>query len=687
MKNFKQSILAISLAFGVTVPSMACGWDSDPSHYDLFQCVKEIPYLEQQRLDESINFWINYLGGPDNVGLDIRNGVEYMRPYHFEDNNEDNDLVMVLRRHNDQAALEFLRLNMELRDLTNTNAWDYKKPSPQQLQNLLSKIDHLKTTGALTQRKTFLKMRCLYALKDYTACLRLWDNFASQWDPSPLRDRFEGYIAGIQFQKGNYDEALPLYFKQGDGESIRLCVNRMLESTSIEREYEKDPNALILGYILEDYANYFYHAKYDSYWTPGEEGYPIWTKVVTERDKVLQLAERVVKEGKARDLQMWQAFIGFVQMTSGQNDEAYESFCKAEKLRGNGVVKPLIRDYKFCANLGRSQQPKNMDAIIVEELKHEKQVAQSDNKALDVERGVLYSLYDDLLYNRIDKYFEQKNEPTMRYLSQVAMHSWDIWKIDNEYNTDQVKEIRNAVLTNGGGNPLYRDLVSMSGVSADRLTEMVGTKLIREGKFAEAATYLEQVSHGYIAHQNITPYLMCRPMFNTKPFMRVTYDEVFEVDSALVENRKLQFCQQAVEYQQQAEQAINAEQRAQAYYDLAKLLFHGSAAGDWWAISQYSHSSYADSYNELDDLAADYLRKALAETKTELLKGYCYFGLAATPTSPEENTYVAMNIKAASIQQYNGYQKLLALPHSHPIYGMCDWLDLYISFDDAVGMR
>lgn len=683
MKNFKQSILAISLACSVTVPSLACGWDSDPSHYNLFQCVKEIPYLKEQRLDESVNFWINYLGGPDKVGCDINSSVRYMQLYHFNEDNDSNDLITALRQSHDETALNFLRLNCELFEKTDVNGWDYKKPSPQELQNLLTRIDQLKTTGPLTRRKTFLKMRCLYALKDYQACMRLWDTFASKWEPSPLRDRFEGYIAGIHFKKGNYDEALPLYFEQGDGESIRLCVNRMLESTSIEAEYYKDPNALILGYILEDYANYFNHAKYDQYWEVGQEGYPIWSKVVTERDNVLALAKQVVKEGKARDLQMWQAFIGFIQMVSGQNDEAYESFAKAEKLRGNGVVKPLIRDYKFCASLGMDKKPADMDAYIVRELQHSREVSKSESEAMEVEKSVLYSLYDDLLYTRIDKYLEQKGDPTMRYLTQTAIRSWDLWKIDTEYNTDQVKEIREVVMTNGNGNPLYRDLIPMSGISTDRLTEMVGTKLIREGKFGEAAYYLERVNIDFIAQQGITQYLMNRPMNNAKPFMRLTYfDEYSQVDEATVENRKLQFCQEIVTYQQQAEQASNSEQRAEAYYEIAKLLFHGSAAGDWWGISQYSHSSYEDSYNELDDLAVEYLNKALAETKSELLKGFCYFGLAATPRCQKENCYSAKNILAASQAQYNAYQNVLMIPKSHPIYGMCDWLGLYVTFEN-----
>jgi len=676
MKNFKHSILTISLACGLSASSLACGWD-DPSHYDLFQCVKEIPYLEEQRIQESVDFWFNYLGGPDKVGADIAYGVKYMRDFHFADDNDSNDLICVLRQNHDTEALNFLRLNTRLADMLDVNAWDYKKPSPKDLQQLLDEIDHLKTSGALTRRKTFLKMRCLYALKDYQACQRLWDSFASKWEPSPLRNRAEGYIASIQFQKGNYDKALPLYFEQGDGESIRLCVNRMLESISIEREYQKDPDALILGYILEDYANYFYHASLDNSWSVGDEGYKIWSKVVTERENVLALAERVVSEGKAQDLQMWQAFIGFVQMTTGDNEAAYKSFTKAEQLRGNGVVKPIIRDYKFCAALGMKKQPKDMDNYIIDEIAHYK----NDSNG-EVERGVLFSLYDDLLYNRLDNYLRAKGDATFTFLAESAVRN-NFWELDgNGYTTQQVIDLRNVVLNGGKGNKLYSRLLPMCDLNADRMNELVGTRLMRDDKYEEAIPYLQQVSLDFIASQGITPFLMQRPMENVAPFRRFFWDDGSDFDPSNTRNTKLVFCQQVVSYKQQAA-ASNGEARAEAYYELAKLLFHGSASGDWWAISQYSHSSYRDDFNELCSQTILYLNKALEQTNSSLLKGFCYYGLAATPDKDVEFWYTGEpKIHTYSASRFNGYQLVKELPSSHPVFGYCDWLDFYVVLED-----
>lgn len=684
MKTFKHSLLAISLAFCSTVSSLACGWDGDdPSHYNLFRCVPEIPDAHEDRINESVQFWINYLGGPDKVGADIASGVDYMRPYHFEDDNEDNDLVTILRRSGDTQALEFLRLNMQLNDLISFREWEYRRPSAEEISAVLNDVERLKTTGELTRRKTFLKMRCLYALGDYQACQRLWDSFASKWEPSPLRDRFEGYMAGIQFQKGNYAEALPIYFKQGDGESVKICVNRMLDASSMEREYQKDPDALILSYILQDYANYFYHASYDDFWE-GAEGYDIWSRVTSERDNIIRFAEKVVKDGKAKDLQMWQAFIGFVQMTSHQNGAAYESFCKAESLRGNGVVKSVLRDYKFCASMGmldKHPKGKGLDKYIVEELEHYRDVCNNSAVSNDAERNVLSGLYGDILTKRLEQYLNQKGDPIFTFLVMSEAQPYYYYCMDRNCDTDQTIALREVILSGGKGNALYGRLISGSNLyrnQDDHLNELVGTKLMRDDRFEEAQTYLQQVSNNYIAHQGITPYLMQRPLQPQIPFRRLQYEECYgEYEADEVVNGKLNFCQLILSYKEQYKHADNDEQRAEACYNLGLELFHGSASGDLWAISQYSHSSYMDDFNEFNLHAIKYLQQALSLTKSTFLKGLCYYGLAATPDNQSPNYLMTDVIVTYSDSRTTAYNKIRELPASHPVFGYCDWLGFY----------
>lgn len=682
--NFKRFILAVSLGATVSMSGQACGWD-DPALYNLFRCVEEIPDLEEQHISESTAFWFSYLGGPDKVGIDVDSSVRYMSKWNFDEDNDGNDLITLLRQNGDKAALEFLRLNVELSDLNESrDGWSYRKTTPKDYADLLDRIDMLKVPASLSQRKTFLKMRCLFAVKDYQACQRLWDNTVSKWESSPLRDRMEGYMAGILYRQGNFEEAMQYYLNHGDGESVKLCVNRIIQNTSIEQEYERDPNGKILGYILEDYANYLYHASYHDYWKSEDPNeYKIWTRVTNDRDEVLQLANRVIKERKADDLQMWQAFIGFVQMTGGQNAEAYDSFCKAEQM-GAGVVSPLLRHYKLCASLGTEGSKKaGYDQYLVDELAYKNKMYNAESQMDDVERNVLYVLYEDLLQRRFYDYCAKKDDPLFTYLVHTIIEPYTYrFYLDGEFSIDQTKAVRDFVVSRGKDNPVYAKLLDTDYITSDFVNEILGTKLLRAGEFVEAASYLEQVSEEFLNTQSIASYLNLRPMESVLPFRRMDCSNLDDVECGPATNRKLEFCQRAEQLRQGTLNASSAEQRAKAAYDLACLMFQGSASGDLWAVSQYGHSSYEDDYNELCDLAAKYLKQALSETKDPQLTILCQFGLAATPVS-QNVTYYSYEgdkpcLQVSNKQQYDAYQYINGVDRSNEVCGRCDWLGLYV---------
>ena len=236
MNPFKCYFLAISLSLLTTSASLACGWyGDDPSYYDLFHCTQELPNLAEQHTNESAQFWARYAGLPADDAL--LSAVRYLRMDDFEDSEEPttNLLITTLREQGKTDAIALLKINTELNELVeSTQFWYYKKVTPEEYQQVLDKANALKVGKDLSKRLTFLKMRILARLNADDAMMRLWTDEASRWEPSEIRDRMEGYVAGIYFRKGDYDKALPIYFRLRDGGSISLCVNRMLDSTSIE---------------------------------------------------------------------------------------------------------------------------------------------------------------------------------------------------------------------------------------------------------------------------------------------------------------------------------------------------------------------------------------------------------------------------------------------------------------------
>ena len=625
MKNLKRFTLAISLSLTTWMSGHACAFWEDPSMYNLFHCVTPLPNAEDARTKESVQFWCDYVGLPvDSIGW----SVEYLSNYHFEQDEYSNDLLVALQQQGKTEAIELLRLNCKLQQLINgTSQWAYEKSSPADFNNLLNEVEALKVPQALTRRKTFLKMRCLYRLQDYNACMRLWDSFASKWEECPLRQRMEGYVAGIYYQRKQYDKAIEMYFRLGDDESIQLCINRMLGSSDIEAEYEKNPNSKILGYILEDYANYYYHAITNiDYWTPGSDDSKIWTKVTAESEKMEALCERVVREGKADDLQMWKAFEGFIQMFRGQNDKAYQTFCQAEKLRGNGVVKPLIRHYKLAAALEGNDGAAGFDSYLAQEITYFKE----GHFVSEVEQSTLTRLYEYEMQRRLISHIEKRdNYENLSTLTKIMLDPNAKWMLDHQVELPQYRELRQLVLDGGGKDVLAQAVVKYSGLTPDFLNEMLGTKLMRADLYDEAVPYLSMVSLDFINSQGIASYLAHRTL-PKKAFQRETYEEYWEENPGLTTNVKLNFCQQVISLRQQIAQS-SGDQKAALEYELGHLLFQASPAGDLWALSEYSWSSADNHINELNAQASVVLADAAALAKDYSLKANCYFGLAANP--------------------------------------------------------
>ena len=678
--KFRNFILTVSTCAATLWPSTACVDYEDPSFFNLFLCAPDMPDIDRSRQEESAEFWAKYLGVTNDD--DFKYAVTNIYDWNFEEDNETNIFINALRSQGKTDALQLVRLNTDLAKLIEgRNRWDYNKTTPADYQKLLTRIDALRLTGELNRRKTFLKMRCLFALQDFDACLRLWDMFASKWEDSPLRRRAYGYVAGIYYRKGKFEEAMQIYFEQGDKGSIHQCVNRILQRSTLQEQYDKDPNAPILAHFLEDYANYFYHSTFDNFWRDNEKDNPIWSAVNRQREQVLALAERAVKEGKTQDPQMWQAFIGFVQLAHGDNDQAYQSLAKAETMK-KGVMADRIGIYKLAASLSMNQKPANYDDYLGKSLDKYLDIA-DDYSRNDATRDIVHSMMQYEINNRLNTYIEATKPGYVDYLNDMVFnYSKRIYLLDRIHKTEDVRQLL-TLLQNGTNDVLTNTLLRHSELTKDAVNEYLGTLLMREGKYEEATAYLEQVSQQYIWNMGIMPYLFMREV-PERLFTRKNFKEYYDMEQ-VEGNPKLKFCRKVLDLQQQVASS-KKEEKAQAAIDLANLLFQASEAGDMWAMSEYGWSSYGGHFNELDLQAIQYLHEAIAATKDPKLLTQAYFGLAATPASKNEISTIAnTGIFFAAEDQpeefktnIEGYRWLIKQKdRSNVIYQTCDWLKLY----------
>lgn len=682
MMKYRSFFLTASLCVAALWPSQACIDYEDPSHFNLFYCAPDMPDIDAKRLNESVQFWSKYLGVP--ADQDFANAVENLYEFQFEEDEDENIFISTLRKQGKTDALQLVKLNFELKQLTGSASdWYYRKATPAEYNALLTRIDALRLTGDLSRRKTFLKMRCLFALKDYDACMRLWDMFVSKWEDSPLKQRAYGYVAGIYFRKGQFEKAMQIYFEQGDAGSIRMCVNRILQNSTIEQEYEKDANAPILAHFLEDYANYFYHSTFDEFWKSDEKENPIWSAVNRQREKMLKLAERVIQEGKTNDPQMWQAFIGFVQLAKGEDNQAYQSLSKAEQMK-KGVMADRIGIYKLAAALKMEQKPAGFDDYVGRTLAYYFDAQYNDSYS-QATRNIIYSAFSYEISNRFNAYMEANKPAHMQLLGKLAFATpRRIFEFDYEgYKSEDIHQVLTLV-KDGTSDVLTQMLLKQCGITEDACNEYIGTLLMREGKFQEAEPYLANVGQSYIWDLSIEPYLFMREL-PERIFTRKNKAEYYDLKH-VNGNPKLKFCRQLIDLQQQV-QAGKKDEKARAAIQLANLLFQGSPAGDLWAMSEYRWSQWGPIYNHFDQMAVDLLHTAIAATKDYDLLSQAYFGLAAIPLSNNEiSTIASTGIFYADdperLEAYKtnieGYRWLIKqADRSNTVYQTCDWLKLY----------
>lgn len=682
MMKYRSFFLTASLCVAALWPSQACIDYEDPSHFNLFYCAPDMPDIDAKRLNESVQFWSKYLGVP--ADQDFANAVENLYEFQFEKDEDENIFISTLRKQGKTDALQLVKLNFELKQLTGSASdWYYRKATPAEYNALLTRIDALRLTGDLSRRKTFLKMRCLFALKDYDACMRLWDMFVSKWEDSPLKQRAYGYVAGIYFRKGQFEKAMQIYFEQGDAGSIRMCVNRILQNSTIEQEYEKDANAPILAHFLEDYANYFYHSTFDEFWKSDEKENPIWSAVNRQREKMLKLAERVIQEGKTNDPQMWQAFIGFVQLAKGEDNQAYQSLSKAEQMK-KGVMADRIGIYKLAAALKMEQKPAGFDDYVGRTLAYYFDAQYNDSYS-QATRNIIYSAFSYEISNRFNAYMEANKPAHMQLLGKLAFATpRRIFEFDYEgYKSEDIHQVLTLV-KDGTSDVLTQMLLKQCGITEDACNEYIGTLLMREGKFQEAEPYLANVGQSYIWDLSIEPYLFMREL-PERIFTRKNKAEYYDMEH-VNGNPKLKFCRQLIDLQQQV-QAGKKDEKARAAIQLANLLFQGSPAGDLWAMSEYRWSQWGPIYNHFDQMAVDLLHTAIAATKDYDLLCQAYFGLAAIPLSNNEITTIAStgifySDDPERLEAYKtnieGYRWLIKqADRSNTVYQTCDWLKLY----------
>ena len=265
------------------------------------------------------------------------------------------------------------------------------------------------------------------------------------------------------------------------------------------------------------------------------------------------------------------------------------------------------------------------------------------------------------LYNEL---LVRNNEYHSRFpLQNPDLHpsSWND-DYDNEYMQHFVYPLSASeclsyynYLTSHHSDDLEEYICSEVYKDSNFFNDLIGTKYISEGKFAEAIPYLEKVDLSYLSKLNTSDYMYNRDFTKARWFVLQRSKNDLEGISkkSFTQNPKIIYCRSMLDLENKFAKMKQSDAKYAIAYQLACQYYQASYKGEcWWLTSYYNSSSYERvlySYNmDFIEKSKEYLTYCLSSTDPDM-KSKCLYALAYIPT----------DIWAESVTDYDDNGRLI----------------------------
>lgn len=707
----------------VSVMMPVMGWACGPGYWvdwgsrDIFQMERPLSAGNSYKTyanasyEETVDFWYGYMGRAM-LRETVDEAITDLSATDFEDKNTKNPLVKTLKKRGDRLALSYLRLNEALnRKMTAVNGWSYsledEKPD---YSSLWHEIAAMQSVGKLGPRVDFLKMRCLYAMKRYDACISLWKSLKITDRTKGIGRRIYGYVGGVYLKQKKYNEALSIFYELGDNLSVHKCVNALMSKGGMDILMAQDVNALTLRYVAQDYANYFYHyhcsmeeaRQWDYEFTVEQGG--VWESVARDYEQVVALADSIARDPRTENKMFWNAFIGFMKWVNGEGDAAYRYLERADSQGGTQDMHDHVKTLKLLAALSVKEPPADMDELFVKEYRRLYKIGVEEygrhhgevEYPIDADQpeNADWIIFSHELYLRAMAYYKDKGVVPLIISAINGKYSCEnvydelgqrIVRLDRDLQPDDLEALLEAK-HHGGEGSVEKKLLHMVDeddvLGEQMLDELLGTKYLRLQEFDKARELLEKVPVTYMAKLSIAPYLAARSLTN-KAFCRTQFQDFWNAEApALRNNVKLEYAKEMQKLEARYA-SCTGEEKARTAYEMANRLYQASPHGDLWAITEYSWSVFS-APSEMNKAAIKMLRSAIEHTQNADLKKKAWFAMAVVPTGETGGPNWDYDQKTWSFDdltptQHNAYAHLKKLVgRSDALYRSCDVLRCYI---------
>lgn len=662
MKRF----LAISLMMiSIIVKASACAGGYTHNYYMMNIYPK---YQWENQLSDRYNkFWRTYTN--DEV-------------WGFSTWQKDN-IIDIARKKGDNEIIEYVDLLSDYLDNCGeiSNGWDY--PTAEQLNKQDETMERILAAAKsykgsrLRAQYALMQMRANMQLERHQDNINYWTATASSLPESVYRDMMKNIYAGALLRTGQRKAAWNIYAEQGDYVSLRWSVFKYRNLAGIQKIYGEDANAEVLSYLVQDFVNSAQET-YDNLSGMSDElglteaetrewvnenvnmvgCNPVYD---AEVNNFINFAHQVVSEKKNNDPALWMAAAALLHYFQRNNATAMNEIEQAMKLGGSQRIKDNVRAIRLLIATSAMKMDKKFSKLVVSELQW------LDEKiAGEGEYDEYFTHAKDRIVNigLTGRYLSEGNKNMAAAVAGMDVDSYKL-QPDNEgdegygWNPNYSGEFYAGVFSEMTAdeviafysflNAQHKDELekyvcekNLQKRSADYFNDFIGTKLLAEGKFADAVPYLEKVPLRFMEQQNISWYLANRDYTKPRWFGKQNPTDEDEYTDGpgkgtITVNKKLQFCRDMQQLMARHLLAPAGDERKQLAYEMAVRYYQASPWGDCWFLSDYGWSSYRSTEDPIPMFvtnAYNYLTEAMTATNPKLRLESLY-ARAYLPTADE----------------------------------------------------
>lgn len=626
-------------------------------------------------------------------------------------------LRAIATRKGDKDMLEYMRwldVYLKMSDYVTSDSWNY--PTREELASRDSTLHAMLAAAQaykgrrMREQFALLTMRANMLLGRDKANMLYWTATASKLPRGVWRDVCRNIYARAMLNSGLRRAACEIYAEQGDMRSISWCMRGYRNLAGIKKVYADDPDAYTLLYLVQDFVNGLQET-FDSYiqgrpdldWVKDKGAQPVLT---ADAEAFVSFADEVLKEKKTSSPCLWQSAAAMIEYLLGDYSEASRRANAAVGMKGSRRMKDNARCIRLLAQatvapLGGETSEWMTDEFRWLDRKIEEERGRSqayENHYTDVKERIAYRVLAQRyhaagLHNVENAIYGMMEENKFEYLSQLYdkdMHmSWpdgyvsnlnySVWNEYFEMLSETPADSLAAYYTylTSAKTDVFEHYVAQQVYSnKDYYNDLIGTRYIAEGRFADALTWLERVPVEYLEKQNICWYMANRAYTVPRWFVRQLPNDP-ETDgpgkASPKENLKVRFCKDMLQLQSWYNLAPVGEQRDIRAYELATRYYQASCYGDCWFLTHYG-KSVLDSARDGELDFAKKARQLLAECKAssnlkiqyEALYALAYTDTDLWCTTEFDDDYNPVTVPLPASSQYKALEALSKFIKEHP---------------------